>query len=85
MYKGSIIKDEKMFPNKRVQGMVGRRIHVEMKGERCVLEGILTSVDDYLNLHLSSASEIQNGERKRLLGSVILRGNNVVLINPMKE
>jgi small nuclear ribonucleoprotein (snRNP)-like protein len=74
-----------MFPNKRVQGMVGRRIHVEMKGERCVLEGILTSVDDYLNLHLSSASEVQNGERKRLLGSVVLRGNNVVLINPMKD
>ncbi len=74
-----------MFPNKRVQGMVGRRIHVEMKGERCVLEGILTSVDDYLNLHLSSASEIQNGVRKRVLGSVVLRGNNVVLINPMKE
>lgn len=74
-----------MFPNKRVQGMVGRRIHVEMKGERCVLEGILTSVDDYLNLHLSSASEIQNGVRKRVLGSVVLRGNNVVLINPLKE
>jgi len=74
-----------MFPNKRVQGMVGRRIHVEMKGERCVLEGILTSVDDYLNLHLSSASEIQNGVRKRVLGSVVLRGNNVVLITPMKE
>ena len=74
-----------MFPNKRVQGMVGRRIHVEMKGERCVLEGILTSVDDYLNLHLSSASEIQNGVRKRVLGSVVLRGNNVVLINPMKD
>ncbi len=65
--------------------MVGRQIHVEMKGERCVLEGTLTSVDDYLNLHLSSASEIQNGVRKRLLGSVVLRGNNVVLINPMKE
>ncbi|RCV63596.1 Small ribonucleoprotein [Methanophagales archaeon] len=74
-----------MFPNRRVQSMVGRQIHVEMKGERCVLEGILTSVDDYLNLHLSSANEIQNGERKRLLGSVVLRGNNVVLINPMKE
>jgi len=56
-----------------------------MKGERFVLEGVLTSVDDYLNLHLSSANEIQNGEKKRLLGSVILRGNNVVLINPMKE
>lgn len=74
-----------MFPNKKVQSMVGRKIHVEMKGEQCVLEGVLTSVDDYLNLHLSGANEILGGEKKRLLGSVILRGNNVVLINPLKE
>ncbi|MCW3130031.1 MAG: hypothetical protein N2V75_08060 [Methanophagales archaeon] len=74
-----------MFPNKRIQSLVGRRVHVEMKGERSVLEGVLTSVDDYLNLHLSGANELENGEKRRLLGSVIVRGNNVVLINPMKE
>ena len=74
-----------MFPNKKVQSLVGREIHVEMKGEQCVLEGVLTSVDDYLNLHLSGANEILQGEKKRSLGSVILRGNNVVLINPLKE
>lgn len=74
-----------MFPSKKVQSLVGREIHVEMKGERCVLEGVLTSVDDYLNLHLSGANEILEGEKKRSLGSVILRGNNIVLINPLKE
>jgi len=58
---------------------------VEMKGEQCVLEGVLTSVDDYLNLHLANANEILGGEKRRLLGSVILRGNNVVLINPLTE
>jgi len=56
-----------------------------MKGEKSVLEGILRSVDDYLNLHLSAVSELQDGERKRVLGSVVVRGNNIVLINPMKE
>ncbi|NQE06809.1 putative snRNP Sm-like protein [ANME-1 cluster archaeon GoMg1] len=74
-----------MFPNKRVQSLVGRMVHVEMKGEQNVLEGVLTSVDDYLNLHLSGANELENGERRRLLGSVIVRGNNVVLIHPMNE
>ncbi|MCW3138208.1 MAG: hypothetical protein N2V71_00755 [Methanophagales archaeon] len=74
-----------MFPNKRVQGMIGKKVHVEMKGEKSVLEGVLRSVDDYLNLHLSAVNELQDGERKRLLGSVVVRGNNVVLINPMKE
>ncbi|MHC1611329.1 MAG: LSM domain-containing protein [Candidatus Methanospirareceae archaeon] len=74
-----------MFPNKKIQSLVGKQIHVEMKGEQCALEGVLTSVDDYLNLHLSETIEILEGEKKRLLGSVILRGNNVVLINPVKE
>ncbi|PXF53341.1 MAG: LSM domain-containing protein [Candidatus Methanophagaceae archaeon] len=74
-----------MFPNKRIQGMIGKKVHVEMKGEKSVLEGVLRSVDDYLNLHLSAVNELQNGEKKRLLGSVVVRGNNVVLINPMKE
>jgi len=36
-------------------------------------------------LHLSGANEMENGERRRLLGSVIVRGNNVVLIHPMNE
>jgi len=58
---------------------------VEMKGERSVLEGVLKSADDYLNLHLSGANELEDGERKRLLGSVVVRGNNVVLIHPLKE
>jgi U6 snRNA-associated Sm-like protein LSm5 len=74
-----------MFPNKKVQSLVGRKIHVEMKGEQCVLEGVLTSVDDYLNLHLANANEILEGQKRRSLGSVILRGNNVVLINPLTE
>jgi len=65
--------------------MIGKKVHVEMKGEKSVLEGILRSVDDYLNLHLSAVNELQDGERKRVLGSVVVRGNNIVLINPMKE
>ncbi|MBA5942794.1 MAG: LSM domain-containing protein [Methanophagales archaeon] len=74
-----------MFPSKKIQSLVGRVIHVEMKGERFVLEGMLRSVDDYLNLHLGDANEILEGEKRRSLGSVILRGNNVVLINSLKE
>ncbi|RJS86342.1 LSM domain-containing protein [Methanophagales archaeon] len=74
-----------MFPNKRMQGMIGKKIHIEMKGERTVLEGVLKSVDDYLNLHLSAANELYNSEKKRLLGSVVVRGNNIVLIHPLNE
>jgi len=63
--------------------LIGHKIRVEMKGDKNILEGILTSADDYLNLYLTSTTEIVDGERKRVLGSVILRGNNIVMINPV--
>lgn len=74
-----------MFPNKKAQSLIGSKVQVEMKGDNHVLEGVLESVDDYLNLHLSSTSEVVEGELKRSLGSVVLRGNNIVLINPLNE
>jgi small nuclear ribonucleoprotein (snRNP)-like protein len=72
-----------MFPNKKILELVGSRVQVEMKGERNTLEGVLASADDYLNLHLTDTTEIVNGQKSRMLGSVILRGNNIILINPV--
>lgn len=74
-----------MFPNKKVQALIGQKIQVEMKGEKNVLEGTLVSADDYLNLHMVDTTEILNGQRLRNLGSVVLRGNNIILLNPVKE
>ncbi|PXF58345.1 MAG: LSM domain-containing protein [Candidatus Methanogaster sp.] len=71
-----------MFPTKKVQSMIGSRVQVEMKGDVHLLEGELESVDDYLNLHLLDTVEIADGERIRSLGSVVLRGNNIILIIP---
>ena len=49
-----------MFPNKKVQTLIGQKIQVEMKGEKNILEGTLVSADDYLNLHLVDTAEIQS-------------------------
>jgi small nuclear ribonucleoprotein (snRNP)-like protein len=74
-----------LFPSKKVQNLVGSRIQVEMKGEKCVLEGLLMSADDYLNLHLTNTTEVIDGEKSRVLGSVVLRGNNIILLNPVND
>lgn len=74
-----------MFPNKKVQALIGQKVQVEMKGEKNILEGTLVSADDYLNLHLIDTSEISSGQKLRNLGSVVLRGNNIILLNPVKE
>ncbi|AIY90692.1 Putative snRNP Sm-like protein, Archaeal [Geoglobus acetivorans] len=65
--------------------MVGRMIRVEMKGEENNLVGKLESVDDYMNLHLSNAMEYRGNEKVRMLGDIVLRGNNVILIQPFEE
>ncbi|WP_048093805.1 LSM domain-containing protein [Geoglobus acetivorans] len=74
-----------MLPNQMVKSMVGRMIRVEMKGEENNLVGKLESVDDYMNLHLSNAMEYRGNEKVRMLGDIVLRGNNVILIQPFEE
>lgn len=74
-----------MFPNKMVQSFVGMRVQIEMKGNNAVLEGMLESVDEYLNMYLKDVQEMVDGEKVRSLGSVVLRGNNVIFISPVEE
>jgi len=56
-----------------------------MKGDTNLLEGTLSTVDDYMNLHLVDTVEIVDGRRERSLKSVVLRGNNIILITPVDE
>lgn len=74
-----------MFPTKKVQSMAGKKIQVEMKGGQHILEGILESSDEYLNMHLKNTVEIIDGEKSISLGSVVLRGNNIIIINPIEK
>ncbi len=74
-----------MFPNKKVQKLIGSKVQVEMKGDLHLLEGTLQSADDYMNLHLIDTVEMADGERLRSLGSVVLRGNNIIIVVPMEN
>ena len=74
-----------MFPAQKVKSLIGKFIQVEMKGEQTVLVGKLESVDDYMNLFLTETTEYKDGEKVRTLGSVVLRGNNIIIIQPYNE
>lgn len=74
-----------MFPTKKVQSLIGQKIQVEVKGGKHILEGTLESSDEYLNMHLTSTVEIVDGEISTSLGSVVLRGNNIIIINPIEN
>ncbi|MGC8645404.1 MAG: LSM domain-containing protein [Thermoplasmata archaeon] len=62
-----------------MQTMVQKQVSLLLK-DNTVLEGILESYDDYMNIVISSTEEITEGN-KRKLGTVILRGSNVVRIS----
>ncbi len=59
---------------------MNKKVSLLLKDSR-VLEGTLTGFDDYLNMVLDDTEETNNDQVKRL-GTVILRGNNVVSIMP---
>jgi small nuclear ribonucleoprotein (snRNP)-like protein len=40
-------------------------------------------VDDYLNIHMDETIELIGNERGRSLGTVVIRGNNILTISPV--
>ncbi len=61
---------------------LNKNVLVRMKGNLEV-RGQLSSFDVHMNLVLENAEELENGEVKRKVGSVLLRGDTVVFISPV--
>ncbi len=60
---------------------LNNNVLVKLKGE-VEVRGVLASFDIHMNIVLESAEELKNGELKRKLGTVLLRGDTVVFISP---
>lgn len=69
-----------VLPMNMLQKSLDKRVTVVLKDTR-ILEGVLKGFDEYMNMVLQEAKEVK-GEEERLLGTLILRGNNVVSIYP---
>lgn len=61
---------------------LGNIVLVKLKGGR-EIRGILKSYDQHLNLVLENAEEVKSNGKTRKLGTIIIRGDNVVLISPV--
>lgn len=46
------------------------------------IRGVMVSYDVHMNIVLEKAEELADGKVKRGLGTVLLRGDNVVFISP---
>ena len=69
-----------VLPIKVLEKSVNKRISLLLKDTR-ILEGKLVGYDDYMNLVLEDTEEFFE-ENQRRIGTVVLRGNNVISISP---
>lgn len=60
---------------------LGEIVYVKLKGEK-IIRGLLKSFDQHLNLVLENAEELE-GATTRSLGTLIIRGDNIILISPV--
>ena len=69
-----------VMPLNVLEKSINKRISLLLKDNR-ILEGKLMGYDDYMNMVLEDAEETKD-ELVRRIGTVVLRGNNVVTIIP---
>jgi small nuclear ribonucleoprotein len=70
-----------VMPLALLEKSLNKKISLLLKDTR-ILEGKLTGFDDYMNMVLEDTEE-RTAEQTRRLGTVVLRGNNVVSISTL--
>lgn len=60
---------------------LGEVVLVRLRGGRSI-RGRLKGFDQHLNLVLEETEDTSNRERARKLGTIIVRGDNVVIVSP---
>jgi len=68
-------------PLDTLNGMLDTSVLVRLKGAR-EFRGTLQGYDIHMNLTLTNAEELADGEVVRRIGTVIVRGDNVVYVSP---
>jgi small nuclear ribonucleoprotein len=66
---------------KILEESLGRIVLIRLRGGR-KLRGKLKGFDQHLNLLLEETEDITNAQKTRKLGTIILRGDNVVIVSP---
>ena len=78
---GSGLKVAEKRPFDVLNNALNNNVLVKLKGE-VEVRGTLSSFDIHMNIVLDNAEELKNGELRRKLGTVLLRGDTVVFISP---
>lgn len=68
------------LPLRKLKDAINEKVKVKLK-DNTYIKGILLSLDQFMNLVLAQATELDsNGEEKVRWGSALIRGNNILWV-----
>ncbi len=60
---------------------LGKVVLIKLKGGK-VIRGVLQGFDQHMNLSLERAEEVNEEGKASTLGTLIVRGDNIIMISP---
>lgn len=66
---------------KVLERSIGKTVLIKLRGGNS-LRGTLEGFDQHVNLVLKAAENISDPEKVKSIGTIILRGDNVIMISP---
>jgi small nuclear ribonucleoprotein len=66
---------------KELETSMGKLVLIKLKGGK-VIRGSLQGFDQHMNLALEKAEEVAEDGQSKSLGTLIVRGDNIIMISP---
>ncbi len=66
---------------KELETSMGKVVLIKLKGGK-VIRGNLQGFDQHMNLALEKAEEVAEDGKSNSLGTLIVRGDNIIMISP---
>ncbi len=62
--------------------VLGQQVMIKLKGSTHI-RGRLVSFDAHMNVVIENAEELEDGELKAKIGTILLRGGNIIFVSPV--